>query len=187
MTVDHEGLRLFLALGFFFAGAHAYAKLSPYFAATWFGAGLVFGYFWTGRQADLESLLTPALVFYIAAAATKGLVESREGLAGNHVVHVLFTGLFSGIAALPLLACAQLLGVDLPGESVGPAFLSDVPASVLGHVSPTLFAAWVVAGTVFYGAYKTLDHVGLGKPLQTIALFVSAAFLPQLVGVVLGG
>lgn len=187
MTVDVEGLRLFLAVGFFLAGAHAHSKLSPFFAATWFGAALVFAWFWSGGDGDVESLLTPGLVFYVAAAATKGLVENRERLAGNHVVHVLITGLISGAVVMPLLAGAQLLGAHLPGERSGPVFLSDVPAGWLGHVSPTLVASWVVAGTLFYGVYKILDHVELGKPLQTIAVFVSAAFLPRLVGVVLGG
>ena len=115
MSVDLSGYQLFLAVAFFLAGCHAHAKLSPYFAATWFGSGLVFAYVWGGRSSALEVVLLPALVFYMAAAATKGLVETRPSLAGNHVVHVLATGLFSGVVAMPILAAAAAAGWTVPG------------------------------------------------------------------------
>lgn len=186
MTIDVEGFRLFLAIGFLLAGAHAHVKLSPYFASTWFGSGLVFAWFWGGRAPAVETLLMPALVFYVAAAVTKGLVENRPRLAGNHAAHVVIGGVCSGLVALPLLACATLLGAAAPGPTTGPAWLDEVPAAWLGYVPAPSLAAWIVAGTVFYGAYKILDHIGLGKPLQTVAIFAAAPFLPRVVRAVLG-
>ncbi len=92
--LDAQAWLLFVVLGTFLAGVHAYRKLTPYFAITWFGAGLVFGWFWTENRTHPEALLLPAFVVYLAAAITKGVVE-RGSLAGNHVVHVLASGIFA--------------------------------------------------------------------------------------------
>lgn len=186
MMLGLEGYKLFLAVGFILAGAHAHTKLSPYFAATWFGSGLVFSYAFAGRDSALELVLLPPLVFYMAAATTKGLVETRESLRGNHVVHVLATGLFSGVVALPLLAAADGMGWAAPGAVPSLGFLSGVDPAWLGGVAPGAVVLWMMAGFVFYGVYKILDHTGLGRPAQTVLQFGAAWFLPALVSTLLG-
>ena len=183
--IDAEGYKLFLAVGFFLAAVHAHSKLSPYFAATWFGSGLVFAYFWADRFA-LELLLLPPLLFYMAAAATKGLVETRPSVRGNHVVHVIMTGVFSGVVALPLLASADAMDWNVPDGAPDLRFLSDIGAFWLGGVDPSAVAMWMVAGTVFYGVYKILDHIGIGRPAQTVLQFGVAPFLVPLIGALLG-
>ncbi len=187
IEIDQAGYRLFLAGCFFLAYVHAYRKLSPYFAATWFGAALLFAYRWSGSGVP-ELLLLPGVVFYLAAAATKGLVETRERWQGNHPLHVVITGLFSGVVALPVLASADAMGWPArPGSSPGMPWLDGIPSSWLGGVPGPQVGLWVVAGLVFYGAYKILDHMGLGKPLQTVLVFVVAPLLVPLVELIVRG
>lgn len=169
MDLDLHHYRLFVAGGVFLAATHAYRKLSPYFAITWFGAGLVFGYLWRTGNPMPEVVLLPALVVYLAAAVTKGLVETSERVAGNHVVHVILTGLFSGVIALPLEASARAMGWPLPRPAS--RVLLGVSPDWLGGVTLDAFALWVIVGTLFYGTYKVLDHIGLGKAVQTVLLF----------------
>lgn len=167
-------LRLLLAAGVFLAATHAYRKLSPYFAMTWFGAGLVFGWLWAEPPRGPEVVLLPVLVVYAAAAATKGLVE-RGRLAGNHLVHVLVTGLLSAAVALPYEALARELGLPVP-RPAGRVLLGVSPGW-LGGVTLDVALLWAIVGTVFYGAYKLLDHVGLGRPLQTVLLFAATPLM----------
>ena len=175
-AVDLETYRLVLALGTFLAAVHAYRKLSPYFAITWFGAALVFGYLWSGGPAEPERVLLPGLVFYLSAAVTKGLVETRSGVRGNHVVHVIMTGLFGGLLALPIEAAARVDRWPVPTMSRGRLWgVGDL----VGGVPLDVVVTWCLAATFFYGTYKVLDHIGLGKPLQTVALFAAMPFLPM--------
>ena len=143
-------------------------------------------YVWGGRSSALEVVLLPALVFYMAAAATKGLVETRPSLAGNHVVHVLATGLFSGVVALPILAAAAAAGWTVPGGTPSLSWTSRLDPDWFGGVDPDRVLLWMVAGTVFYGVYKALDHIGLGRPLQTVAVFGLAPFFPGLIRTLVG-
>lgn len=170
--------RLFVVVATGLAFAHAFRKLSPFFAVTWFGAGLVFGWFYTSHRSSPEALLLPALVVYLAAAVAKGIVE-RGALAGNHVVHVLAAGVFGGLIALPLESSAAAMGWTTPSS---PALrLWALDHTWTGGVPPELVLQWSVLSTLFYGVYKLLDHVGLGPTLQTIVLFVAMPFLPRLV------
>lgn len=171
--------RLFVVVATVLAFAHAYRKLSPFFAVTWFGAGLVFGWVYTAHRSAPEALLLPALVVYLAAAVAKGIVE-RGALAGNHVVHVLAAGVFGGLIALPLESSAAAMGWITPRSPVLRLWaLSD--HTWTGGVPPELVLQWSVLSTLFYGVYKLLDHVGLGPALQTIALFAAMPFLPRLI------
>jgi len=173
-ALDLEAWRLVLAVGTFLAAVHAYRKLSPYFAITWFGAALVFAYLSSGGPAEPERVLLPGLVFYLSAAVTKGLVETRNGVRGNHVVHVIMTGLFGGLLALPIEAAARVERWPMPMASRGPLWgVGDA----LGGVPLDVVVAWCLAATLFYGTYKVLDHIGLGKPLQTVLLFASMPLL----------
>jgi hypothetical protein len=47
-----------------------------------------------------------------------------------------------------------------------------------GGVPGTLVVQWMLVGTVFYGAYKLLDHAGLGRALQAVLVLAVAPFLP---------
>ncbi len=174
---------LVVAAMVFLAAVHAYTKLSPYFCTCWFGAGLVFGWLWSDRPEEASAILVPVLVFYIAAAVTKGLVETRERLAGNHVLHVVMTGVFSGVIALPLESGARVMGWAMPAPALGLKGLMDGPVDpdLLGGVPILVLVVWVIAGTVFYGAYKLLDHSGLPAAWRTVLLFVGMPFLVQLV------
>jgi hypothetical protein len=200
---DADSWRLIVAIGVFLVGVHAYCKLSPFFAVTWLGAGLVFGTLWGtqwgagSRQLPAtvrpEVLLLPVLLFYLAAAVTKGLVETRDRLRGNHVVHVLMTGLFGGLLALPVVCAGRTSGWALPVTGVpvrvsvrggvgGVGAARGVVSSLgvdIGGVPLTVVVGWMVAATAFYGTYKILDHVGLSKPLQTVLLFAAMPFLVQ--------
>jgi len=167
--------RLAVVVGVFLAGAHAYRKLSPFFAIAWFGAGAVFGWFWTEHHAAPEALLLPAFLTYIAAALTKGLVEGGR-FAGNHVVHVLVTGVLTGVVALPVESAGAAMGWVLPrgaprifGGALDPEWLGGVPLDAV--------VQWSLVGTLFYGLYKLLDHIGLGGTMQTVLLFGGMPFL----------
>jgi hypothetical protein len=182
--LDETGWQLAVVIGSFLAAVHAYRKLEPYFAITWFGAGLVFGWFFTAERTHPEALLLPALVVYLAAAVSKGIIE-RGALAGNHVVHVLATGLFSGLIALPLESAARAMPWVLPRDApdvfdgaVKPEWLGGVPAGQL--------VLWSLTGALFYGLYKLLDHIGLGPVLQTVLLFAGMPFLVMFIEYLLG-
>lgn len=165
----------FLTAATVFAAAHAYRKLSPFFCVSWFGAGWIFAYLWTQARPAPEVVLLPPLVFYLAAALTKGLVETRASVQGNHLVHVAMTGVLSGVVALPLIAVAGAMGWSVPRPAS--RVLLSVNGSWLG--GPTLDAVWlwIAAGGVFYGAYKLFDHVGLSRGWQLVLLFGSTPFL----------
>jgi hypothetical protein len=170
---------LFVAGSTALAALHAWRKLSPAFAATWFGAGLAFGCVWTSRRDSVAALLLPVLVVYLAAALTKGLVE-RGPLAGRHGVHVLLTGVLTGLVALPLESSALAMGWSTPRGTVGAAHWS-LPPGWTGGVPAALVLQWMLVGLVFYGVYKLLDHSGLGRVLQALLILVAAPFLPRVV------
>lgn len=161
----------------FLAGCHAHLKVSPFFAATWFGSTLVFGWCWAGQRGDPELVLLPGLVVYTAAAVTKGLVESRPSLAGAHSLHVLLTGLLAGLLALPFEALARPMGWPVP-RPAGRLLLGLDP-DWLGGVTLDPVAQWTAVGLVLYGGYKILDHVGLPRWLQVPALFGVMPFLAR--------
>lgn len=181
---DAAAWRLIVLVCLFLVGVHAYRKLSPYFALTWLGSGLLFGMQWGEGGSALqlpasvkpEVVALPVLLFYLAAAVTKGLVETRDGLRGNHLVHVLMTGVFGGVIALPLESAARTTGWQLPSTGA-PTGSVVSPAIGLGGVPLAVVAGWAVAATAFYGTYKLLDHVGLSKALQTVVLFAAMPFL----------
>ena len=174
--LDLSTWRLLLAVATFLAASHAWRKLSPYFCATWFGAGLLFGYLWTGGRGDPAVVLPPALLVYLAAAVTKGLIETRPALAGNHLVHVLVTALVGGLLALPFEATARVRDWPLPRAHTGS--LWGIPADALGGVPLAAAVDWSIAAAVFYGTYKLLDHVGLKQgALQTVLLFGAMPFV----------
>ena len=175
--------RLFVVVLTALAFVHGYRKLSPFFAVTWFGAGLIFGWFFTSHRSSPEALLLPALVVYLAAAVAKGIVE-RGALAGNHVVHVLATGVFGALIALPLESAASKMDWTTP-HSPFPRLWDLSDHTWTGGVPLELLLEWGVVATLFYGVYKLLDHVGLGATLQTIVLFGAMPFLPRLVEAVL--
>ncbi len=184
LSLDETAWRVFVAAGFFLAFVHAYRKLSPYFAVAWFGSALVFGWFWTSQRTSPEALLLPGLVVYLAAAVTKGVVE-RGALAGNHVAHVLGAGLFAGLIALPLEAACDAQGWITPRGS--PSLTGGaLDGPWLGGASADVVIQWSLLGTLFYGTYKLLDHVGIGPVLQTVALFGLMPFLPRGLEAVLG-
>ena len=184
VSLDAQAWTLFVVVATFLAGVHAFRKLSPYFAVAWFGSGLVFGWFWTAQREAPAALLLPALVTYLGAAITKGLVE-RGMFAGNHLVHVLAAGLCAGLIALPLEAACDAMGWVTPRDA------ADITGGVLdgpwlGGATADLAIQWGVLGLAFYGAYKLLDHVGIGPVLQTVALFGVMPFLPRGVEIALG-
>ncbi len=165
------GWQVIVAVATFLVGVHAYRKLSPFFAITWLGAGLLFGALWSGVAVRPEVSLLPVVVFYLSAAVTKGLVETRDRVRGNHLVHVVMTGVFGGVIALAVESAGRSAGWVLPdtGASAGGFSPGGVPWRVV--------AGWAVASTAFYGLYKLLDHVGLQRPAQTVLLFAAVPFL----------
>jgi hypothetical protein len=168
---------LFVSVGTALAFVHAFRKLSPYFAAAWFGSGLVFGWFWTADRGAPEALLLPVFVTYLAAAVTKGVVEQGR-FSGNHLVHVLCAGLFAGLIALPLEATCAAMGWATPRAA--PALQVGVlDGPWLGGASAAAVLQWSLLGTLFYGTYKVLDHLGVGPVVQTVALFGVMPFLPR--------
>jgi hypothetical protein len=176
--------RLFVVVLTVLAFAHGYRKLSPFFAVTWFGAGLIFGWFFTDHRSSPEALLLPVLVVYLAAAVAKGVVE-RGALAGNHIVHVLATGVFGALIALPLESSAAAMGWTTP-RSTFIRLWAQSEHTWTGGVPLELPLQWAVLSTLFYGVYKLLDHVGLGATLQTIVLFGAMPFLPRGVEAIMG-
>ncbi|MGQ0554145.1 MAG: hypothetical protein ACT4PU_13105 [Planctomycetota bacterium] len=177
LTPEHW--RAGVAIATFFAAVHAYRKLNPYFAATWFGSGLVLGWFWAGERTAPEALLLPILVIYLAAAITKGVVE-QGFFSGNHLVHVLATGLFAGLIAWPIEAAALGMGWTLPRD---PPFYTALVSTPLdgpwmAGVPVLMLVIWSVLATLYYGIYKLLDHIGLGSTLQTLLLFAAMPFMP---------
>jgi hypothetical protein len=183
VTLDAFAWRVFVAVAFFLAFVHAYRKLSPYFAVAWFGSALVFGWFWTEQRTSPEALLLPGFVVYLAAALTKGVVE-RGALAGNHLAHVLGAGLFAGLVALPLEAACATQGWTVPRGA--PALTGGaLDGPWFGGASADVVIQWSLLGTLFYGTYKLLDHVGVGPVVQTVALFGVMPFLPRFAGWVL--
>jgi len=176
--------RLFVVVATLLAFVHAYRKLTPFFAVSWFGAALVFGWFWTSQRSSPEALLLPGLVVYLAAAVAKGVVE-RGSLAGNHIVHVLAAGVFGGLIAWPLESSARAMGWTLPrGSSLHLWTLPD--HAWTSGVPPELLLQWTVLCTLFYGLYKLLDHVGLGATLQIVVLLGAMPFLPRLIDAAMG-
>lgn len=157
------------------AAGHAHCKVSPFFASTWFGACLVFGWFWCDGRGGPEQVLLPGLVIYTAAAITKGLVERRPSLAGAHAVHVVLTGVLSGLVALPYEAVARAQGWPVPRPSS--RVLLGVEPDWLGGVTLDTAAQWGAAGFLVYGTYKVLDHLGLSKAVQVLVLFASMPFV----------
>lgn len=180
MTLDLEGYRLFLAIAFFGAGAHAHARVVPYFSAAFFGSSLVFAWSWGGGQFAPEFILVPGIVFYTGAAATKGLVENSQRLSGNHIAHVVLTGFCSGLVAMPLMAACEAAGWPMPGPSASWAS-GVVDPKWLGGIDLGGVVAWMIAGTAFYSAYKVFDHVGISRPVQTILQFACQPFLVSLI------
>ncbi|GJM23341.1 MAG: hypothetical protein DHS20C15_32560 [Planctomycetota bacterium] len=180
LPLHAEHYRALVSVGFFLAAVHAWRKLSPYFAACWFGSGLVFGWFWNQGDALPETVLLPALLVYQAAAVTKGLVETRDRVRGNHLFHVLLTGLLTGVLALPWEAAARAMSWELPRRATRD--LWGLPPDALGGVGLDATLLWVLLGTAFYGVYKLLDHTGLPRWLQTLAIFGVMPWLPRLVG-----
>lgn len=179
LELSAEHYRLLVSVSSFLAAVHAWRKLSPYFAACWFGAGLVFGWFWNTGDALPETLLLPALLVYQAAAVTKGLVETRERVRGNHLFHVLLTGLLTGVLALPWEAAARAMNWSLPRDAT--RTLWGVSPDALGGAGLDAALLWALLGTAFYGTYKLLDHTGLPRWLQTLAVFGVMPWLPRLV------
>jgi hypothetical protein len=168
-ALDATGYRLVVALLSLAAGVHAWTKLSPYFAATWFGSAAVFGYLFGEGDALPETVLLPGLVVYMAAAVTKGLVETRDGVRGNHLVHVLMTGLFSGVLVLPFVVAARASGWALPRDATSAPW--DLDDGWLEALRPDAGLRWCLVGLAFYGSYKLLDHCGLPRGPQTVAVF----------------
>jgi len=179
LALSAEHYRLLVSVAYFLAAVHAWRKLSAYFAACWFGSGLVFGWFWHTGETLPEAVLLPALLVYQAAAVTKGLVETRERVRGNHLLHVLLTGVLTGVLALPWLAAARAMGWALPRDAS--RALWGVSPDALGGVGLDATLLWVLLGTAFYGTYKLLDHTGLPRWLQTLAVFGVMPWLPRLV------
>jgi len=176
LHLDPQSWRLAVCLLVFLAAVHAYRKLSPYFAVTWFGSGLVFGWVWAQGPVLPETLLLPVGVIYLAAALTKGLVEQGR-FAGNHVLHVALAGLLTAVVAAPLEAAARAMGWPLPRGA--PALLpSELDGPWLGDVPADVLLQWLLLGSAFYGLYKLLDHSGLGVALRTLLLFAAMPFLP---------
>jgi hypothetical protein len=180
MTIDLEGYRLFLAIAFFLAGAHAHARVEPYFSATFFGSALVFAFTWGGGEFAPEFILVPAVVFYAGAAATKGLVENSKRLKGNHFAHVVLTGFCSGLVVMPLMAACDAAGWPMPGPSASWA-AGVIDPKWLGGVDPGAVVAWMMAGAAFYSVYKVFDHVGISRPVQTVLQFAAQPFLVSLI------
>lgn len=169
--------RVFVAVLTGLAFVHAHRKLSPYFAATWFGAAGTFAWIWAKGVSPPESFLLPGLVVYMAAAITKGVVETRDGVRGNHFVHVVMTGLFTGLLVLPFEAAARAMTWNLP--HYGPGDVLGLPS--LGGVPSGSVVLWMVVGFVFYGTYKVLDHIGIGPAVQAVAVFAVTPFLARVV------
>ena len=176
LTLGLPHYRLLLVGLTFLAMVHAHTKVSPYFALTWLGSTLLFGWFWAGGRGDPELVLLPCVVVYTAAAVTKGLLETR-GMAGIHSLHVVFTGLLSGLLALPILALARAMGWPVP-RPVGRVLLGVEP-EYLGGITLDAVAQWVAIGFLVYGVYKVLDHVGLPRWLAVLVLFASMPFVAE--------
>ena len=175
--LDGRWWTLFVVLGTALAFTHAFRKLSPYFAAAWFGSGIVFGWFFTTHKTEPEAVLLPVFITYLAAALTKGIVE-RGAFAGNHLAHVLGAGAFAGFVAIPLEACCAAMGWTLPRAA--PLITHGaIDGPWLGGATTDAAIQWAVVGTLFYGTYKILDHLGIGRVLQTVALFGVMPFLPR--------
>ena len=181
---DASDWRWVVAISVFLVGVHAYRKLSPYFAVTWIGAGALFGALWCAdgfewpAQVRSEVVLLPVSLFYLAAALTKGIVETRDRLRGNHFFHVLMTGVFAGLLGLSLKSSADASGFHLQSFGIDGNLLSSSGMEI-GGVPLAVGLGWAVAASAFYGIYKLFDHAGLSKPLQTVVLFVSMPFLVQ--------
>ncbi|RKY18083.1 MAG: hypothetical protein DRQ55_14250 [Planctomycetota bacterium] len=167
--------RLFVVVLTVLAAGHAHVKVSPFFAITWFGAAALFGWFWADGRGGPAVVLLPGLVVYSAAAITKGLVERRASLSGAHSLHVVLTGLLSGLLALPFESLARAMGWPLP-RPTGRVLLG-VEASWMGGVTLDTVASWGAAGFLLYGVYKVLDHIGLPRWLQVPALLGSMPFV----------
>ena len=156
------------------AALHAWTKLSPRFARRWFGSAVLFGATWTlaGRlelpTGDVLALIVPAFVFYVAAAVTKGLVESTDALAGRHVVHVVMTALFAVAIAWP--------HERLWRERAWFPTSSEVSIAL----------AWGAAAFVFYGTYKLVDHSTWSQNTQRVALAVAMPALGAALGMWVG-
>jgi hypothetical protein len=155
--------------------SHAHRQVSPFFAITWWGASLIFGWFWADGRPAPELVLLPGIVIYTAAAVTKGLLETRPSLAGAHSLHVVMTGVLSGLLALPFESVARAMGWSVP-RPAGRTLLW-VKSEWLGGVTLDAAAAWGIAGFLLYGVYKVLDHIGLPKGNQVIALLASMPFV----------
>ena len=177
LHLDALAWTLFVTIGTALAFVHAFRKLSPYFAAAWFGSGLVFGWFWTTQRTAPEAVLLPVFVTYLSAALTKGIVEQGR-FAGNHLVHVLCAGLFAGLVALPIEAVCATRGWTLPRDAPS-LHLQFLDGPWLGGATAGAFVMWSLLGTLFYGTYKVLDHLGVGPVVQTVALFGLMPFLPR--------
>ena len=140
---------------------HAGVKLSSGFAWRWFVGAALFGATWGlgGRLAAPSAaplaLLVPAFVFYVAAAVTKGIVESTDALAGRHVVHVLMTGVFAVAIAWP----HEVLWREGGWVEVSPASARAL--------------AWGVAAFLFYGAYKLVDHARWPAAARVLVLLLA--------------
>jgi hypothetical protein len=173
--LDERAWQVALAAATALAVLHAWRKLSLAFAWTWFAAAAEYAWFALDRQAAFEALAVPGLVVYLAAAVTKGLVE-RGRFKGNHLLHVLATGAFSGLIALPLASAALGMGWSGTHELGGLAPYGPF----VGGVATGLVVTWMLTGAVFYGTYKLIDHSGFGRTLQVAALAVAMAFLPRL-------
>ena len=169
--------RVIVGVCVFLAAVHAWTKLSPEFAASWFGGGLVFGWCWAPAGAGPEAVLLPVLVVYEAAAVTKGLVETRDRLRGNHVLHVLMTGALTAILALPWEAAAR--AASWPRPRAADRDLYGLSSEILGGSGPDLILLWALVGLGFYGAFKIIDHSGLPRALQVLVVFAGMPFLAR--------
>jgi hypothetical protein len=93
-------------------------------------------------------------------------------------VHVLCAGLFAGLVALPLEAVCATRGWTLPRDAPS-LHLQFLDGPWLGGATAGAVVMWSLLGTLFYGTYKVLDHLGVGPVVQTVALFGLMPFLPR--------